>query len=390
LIDREDDFTNIENVTLELTQFLDQEANYQTINAQIEKAIQIRDCLYEINPYYLSNLLSIIVLFLNQQQSIRDKITDLDIFSLLDSTLFVPLDASQIKDFLESTIQSYAENEIFIQLVEQVCQCHPQHQPLIHETLRNIIDGLFGSSDKSIPLLSLGNRLYPQDIDFYINLSSDHTRKNNFTLALQVAQNFYRTAQSLNTVAKFMACQVLLGQILLNPSDWEQSVAINEEIHEHLHALLKEDFLQFSAREAALHMMIIGFYSPYFSDLPRENLLLRRAVREFATKSILADSNKEMMESIQKYRKRLLIRKQSYIPERPLRIGYISQYLRRHPIGFLTRSLIYHHNRDNFIIYGYLGHKYKKDILRNSYILLHFFQICWELADSLSPMAGPW
>lgn len=364
LIEHEDDFTSIEDTTLQLSHFLDKEANYQTKNAQIDKAIQIRDCLCEINPYYLSNLLSVILLSLNQKKFIRDKITELDIFSLLDSDLFIPLDEPQIKNFLESTLENYSENEIVMQLVEQVCKCHLQNHSLINEELKNITDRLFSNLDKSMPLMNLGNRLYPEDIDFYAYLSIAHVRKSNFAQAIEVAQQLYNLAKSLNTVAKFIACNVLLGQIVCNPSAWEKAVVINEEINEHLRNLIKEDFLQFSARDAAFHMMVIGFHSAYFSDSPRENLLLRGAVREFATKRILAGNQK----IIEKYRKRLLIRKQSYITERPLRIGYISQCLRRHSVGFLARWLIKHHNRENFLMYGYLGHEHEQDSLRNWYI----------------------
>jgi predicted O-linked N-acetylglucosamine transferase (SPINDLY family) len=364
LIDCEEDFTSIEAVTLKLSQFLDQEANYQTVNEQIDRAIQIRDCLYEINPYYLLNSLSIIALYLQKQKFIQDKITELDIFSLLDSGLFIPLDEPQIKDFLTSTIESHSENEIVIQLVEKVCQCHPQHQALTNEQLKKVIDRLFVDLDKSIPVMSLGNHLYPEDIDFYWYLSSAYARKNNFAQAMEVAKQLYDAAQGLNTVAKLVACNILLPEIFRNPSSWEQAFVINEEIHENLHRLLKEDWSELSARDAAFYMMVIGFYSPYFTDLPRDNLLLRNAVREFGTKRIFAGNQ----EIIDKYCKRLLIRKQNYISNRPLRIGYISQCLRRHSVGFLARALIKHHNRDKFLTYGYLGNEYDSDTLRNWYI----------------------
>ena len=364
LIDRQDDFVNIETVTLELSHFLDQEASNQTKNAQIEKAIQIRDCIYEINSYYLSNLLNKVVISLKQQKVIRETISELDIFSFLESGLFIPLDESQIRDFLDSNLTTYSDNQMLIQLVEQVCQAHPQHHHLINETLKNIIDRLLSNLDKSMPLTALGNRLYPEDIDFYAYLSIAYARKKNFAKATEVAQQLYNLAKRLNTVAKFVACNVLIAEILRNPSAWDEAVVINEEINEHLNHLLKEDFSQLSAHDAAFHMMVVGFYPPYFSDLPRENLLLRNAVRGFATKRILAGNQ----EVIDKYRKRLLIRKQNYIPERPLRVGYISQCLRKHSVGFLVRGLIKHHNHADFLIYGYLGHEHENDFLRNWYI----------------------
>ena len=364
LIDREDNFANIEAVTIALSQFLDREANYQIESAQIDKATQIRDCLREVSPYYLANLLSLVLLALNQQKFIPDKITELEIYSLLDSDLFIPLEESQIDNFLISILENYSDNESVMQLVEQICQSHPQHYSLISEKLKNIIDKSLNNLAKAMPIMTLGNRLYPNDIDFYINLSTAHIKKNNFSQAVQISQHMYSLAQSLNTVAKFMAGNVLISQMLRNPLAWDEAVVLSKEINEHLRHLIKEDFLQFSARDAAFHMMVIGFYASYFSDSPKQNLLLRSAVREFATQRILA-GNREVIDN---YRKRLLIRKQSYISERPLRIGYISQYLRRHSVGFLTRWLIKHHNHDNILTYGYLGNGYDQDPIRNWYI----------------------
>ena len=368
LIDSSDNLDSIDTITLELSYFLDREANYQAENDQFDRAMQIRDCIFEINPYHLSNLLSIIVLLLNQQKFIRDKISELDIFALLDSNLFVTLDELQIKDFLESILEKYSENEIVIKLVETVCQSHPQYDALIQEKLKNITDRLFNNLSKSMPIMILGNRLYPEDIDFYIALSIAYARQNSFTKSTEIAQQLYELAQKLDIVAKFMAGNVLISQILRNPSSWEDSVALMEEINGHLRNLIKEDFLRFSARDAAFHMLVIGFHAPYFADSPKENLLLRNSVREFATKRVLA-GNREIIEN---YRKRLLIRKQSHIPERPLRIGYISQCLRKHSVGFLARWLIKYHNRDNVLTYGYLGHEFEEDSLRNWYIAQFF------------------
>ncbi|OIP76654.1 MAG: hypothetical protein AUK48_05530 [Oscillatoriales cyanobacterium CG2_30_44_21] len=373
LIDREDDFSNIETITLALSQFLDQEANYQIENDQIDKATQIRDCLCEVSPYYLSNLLSIVLHSLKQQKFIRDKITELDIFSLLNSDLFIPLEESQITDFLESILENHSDNEMAMQLVEQVCQAHPQHHSLVNKKLKNIVDKLLNNLSKSMPIMVLGNRLYSEDIDFYIALSIAYFKKNNFAQAVQISQQLYSLAQNLNTVAKFMAGNVLISQTLRNPSDWDKAIVISGEISKHLRNLIEEDFLQFSARDAAFHMIVIGYHYAYLFDSPRENLLLRSAVREFATKRILAGNQK----IIDNYRKRLLIRKQNYIPERPLRIGYISQYLRRHSVGFLARWLIKYHNAENLTTYGYLGHEYAQDPLRNWYTS-QFFKVNLE------------
>ena len=52
----------------------------------------------------------------------------------------------------------------------------------------------------------------------------------------------------------------------------------------------------------------------------------------------------------------------NYCYPRTLKIGYIAHTLKRHSVGWLSRWLLYHHNRENFQIYLYLINQPEDDI----------------------------
>ena len=49
-------------------------------------------------------------------------------------------------------------------------------------------------------------------------------------------------------------------------------------------------------------------------------------------------------------------------PDRPLRIGYVSGDFQRHPVGFLLRDVVRHHNRAQFHIHGYSMERNRDEI----------------------------
>ena len=49
-------------------------------------------------------------------------------------------------------------------------------------------------------------------------------------------------------------------------------------------------------------------------------------------------------------------------PDKPLRIGYVSGDFQRHPVGFLLRDVVRHHNRAQFHIHGYSMERNRDEI----------------------------
>jgi predicted O-linked N-acetylglucosamine transferase (SPINDLY family) len=361
LLDSQTDFDQVEAIILELSKFLDQEAKFQTSNKNLANSLQIRHSLREISPHYLSNLLSIIVLSLEQQDNISKKIAELDIFHLLESNLFIPLTDIEIQELLLSICEKYWNQKVAVDLIEKVCHYHPQHDILITSTLRKIIDEVSRHDDKVIILGSLGISLYPDNFHFHVYLSKAYKRKRNFKQSIQIARQLYDKAQT--TLYKALASNFLQRQLEIDPFLWNESASLNQTVKKHLLDLLQEDNSKLSNYEAAFDLMTVGFNTAYIDDLPRQNHRLLADVHEFGAQRILARN----LAVVKSYCKRLLLRKQNDIPERPLRIGYISQCLRKHSVGFLARWLIYHHDQSRFRIYGYMGSKHSGDDLSNWY-----------------------
>ncbi|HEY9813824.1 MAG TPA: O-linked N-acetylglucosamine transferase, SPINDLY family protein, partial [Candidatus Sericytochromatia bacterium] len=74
-------------------------------------------------------------------------------------------------------------------------------------------------------------------------------------------------------------------------------------------------------------------------------------------------------------------RKSSGSVTKPLKIGYLSNCLRRHSVGWLARWLFQYHDRDKFQIYGYfIGNKKTQDSLQEWYVS----QVCKAYNGSIS------
>ena len=79
------------------------------------------------------------------------------------------------------------------------------------------------------------------------------------------------------------------------------------------------------------------------------NRQLQNALQEFCQSCVEVYAQ----ETIARYRQGFADRAKTRDPSRPLRIGYVSHCLRRHSVGWLSRWLFKHHDRDRFEIYGY-------------------------------------
>jgi len=83
----------------------------------------------------------------------------------------------------------------------------------------------------------------------------------------------------------------------------------------------------------------IAFDATYMPDLTRDDIFAYH--REWARRFELPAA------------KRAFDHVRSGAPDRPLRIGYVSGDLGRHPVGFLLRDVVKYHDRENFYIHCY-------------------------------------
>jgi predicted O-linked N-acetylglucosamine transferase (SPINDLY family) len=198
--------------------------------------------------------------------------------------------------------------------------------------------------------MQLGLHLDPQKLEILMYLIELYYSIFDFEKCIEISRELYDLAADGRSIDKALSHQCLIRALLSHCIYWEEAVKIYLESEAYLRTLVEEKPIDLSRRDAVFHLMTTGFYSPYFSDRPQESHQLRGLVRQLAYERLYAIEK----ENIDNYRKRLAIRKKIYSPNRPLKIGYLSNSLRSHSVGYLSRWLIQYQNRDRFELYGYM------------------------------------
>ena len=339
----------LEQWTNELGQVLDQEAQRQELLEADRVAISIRYHLREINPYNFANLIAIIFLSIKLKTFTSEELVNLDIIDLLDSGEFLPIAADTLSELLQKILTFKPPNQLILEFVESICLSHIQYKEVIINKLIHIGGNVLRDIDVAIQVLEIGSRIDPQNLEVLIYLSELHANKLNLEKSIEIARNLYVLADSGRLIDKILACHSLQKALVFDCLHWEEAAKINQELNTHLWSLVNGESASLSLREASFYLLIVGFYSPYFSDCPQQAHALRKEVRQLAHDRIYASEKAH----IDNYRKRQAIRKRTHTPNRPLRVGYLSISLRRHAVGSLVKWLLQYHDRDRFELYAY-------------------------------------
>ena len=111
----------------------------------------------------------------------------------------------------------------------------------------------------------------------------------------------------------------------------------------------------------------MGMMLNYFEDNPAANRVIRNQMAEVCQ----ADIQKRFADQVDRFAQRHLFRRTETKPEtQPLKIGYLSDCLRIHSVGWLARWLLQYHDRDRFEIHLY-STRQSDDPLQHAFIHLY-------------------
>ena len=110
----------------------------------------------------------------------------------------------------------------------------------------------------------------------------------------------------------------------------------------------------------------VGMILFYFEDMPRINRTLRFHLASLATRSIRSIFAEEIEVYENNIKDRICKPRHNY-GVKPLKIGYMSDYICQHSVGWLLRWTLQYHNPDRFEIYTYSTYD-PKDFLHDRFI----------------------
>lgn len=156
--------------------------------------------------------------------------------------------------------------------------------------------------------------------------------------SLPLAKRLLGDAASL--VEQITVTHYILTSLLMTGGSTEEAI---EYYQKHKELLVKVDADQSTSAD---QIMSMGIFFNYFEDNPKVNRSIRNQVA-FAGQQ---DLQARMSDRVDRYRQNQASRKQL---TRPLKIGYLSECLRLHSVGWLVRWLFAYHDRDRFDIHLY-------------------------------------
>ena len=145
--------------------FLDAESEKQKDLKRYDLALPIRNVLRDLNPNDFYNLIAIVNLFIKKESYVSSCLVELNVLNLLETGELTPLDESFFMDFLERILIFTDCDEVTLNFVEKLCNCHSQYLKIIIEKLP-IISIYINNQDKkdqAVRILEMGLRLEPHN-----------------------------------------------------------------------------------------------------------------------------------------------------------------------------------------------------------------------------------
>ena len=327
-----------ESWLLELSNILTTEANRQIELENLEISWLIRKHLQEINPSYLDNLLHLTLVEIKLNRFDPQQLQEWQILELITQGSV----NSQLLEQVVIAVIPYT-HKYTIELVRLSLPYLSNSLKLLDHILKITRQVAF---QKKLPLYSIDLAeaflpLYPENWYLAVNLFWFYISLPDYEKAINLVNNLKEKSQTIDLK---MFSQSLLFNGSLRASKWNDIPSICQEYKD----LIKE-FLEQNPQD--IHPLVrenlLTVINPisYYEDKPKENRPLLSQIGSF-----FQESYKEMLgfqeESFDKPREDNANKK--------LKIGYMSQSLKRHPVGLLSRWTINYHNREQFDIHLYM------------------------------------
>lgn len=335
----EADEQQAERWTIELSQVLSDEANRQAIAENLDAAWLIRQHLRQLQAIDLPNLLVLLLLDLRRDPNAID-------CELLDQITALLPEAENISpDFLLEVVRQLAALESseasILACIEAIAlQVPPQS---IVEILLNQAKSVFLAT-RSPLAADLGKicvRLLPDDVDLLmavIPMLQASDRREDLWLSIQLGERCLAELPTL--VDRVFAAQTLLTSLMTASGQHQRAI----EVYTLYKSLLSQIAQQGSDPDAAeklgtlVRLLTCGLFCFYFEDQPRENRSIRNAIARIAQSQVSSFCDRTYVH---------LPRSQPQPQPQPqpkrLKIGYLSESLRQHSVGWLCRWLLKHH-----------------------------------------------
>jgi predicted O-linked N-acetylglucosamine transferase (SPINDLY family) len=340
----------IEAWTLELCQVLTTEAERQEALQDYPVAWLIRQHLHEIVPTDVSNSLRIVHLLLQMQQFSSEVLQELGLVDLIQNEQLTETDRLLLLKVLEQALEQAMEDPRLLDFVQACLHHAPAPQVMIDILLPKaaVLSNVFGQNTLACRYGEFCLQLDPDHFATLLLLSRFYQTEGIYEEGIALAKRHFAACQTL--LQKVFGNSHVLRMLMMTGARWAEAEVLLHQQTELLQSLLKtyeiteQEFMESAVLCGTLYMY------PFFNDRPHQTRTLQNQVARLFQDS-LQNFVAQKVKIYQPYPTAPWVRR-----DRPkLRIGYIARFMKRHSVGWLSRWVFEHFDRDRFEVYAYFN-----------------------------------
>ena len=335
----------IDTWTSELIEILYTESRRQLNNSEYETAWLICQHIHEIVPDNLDNLLTTVWLSIQLQTL---DVENADFVELIENLTVVGTSATPIKfdpDLLWQLFASllkYPTYPLLVEFTEVILPFVEDANVFVYNLIYASVNLSYFASrnDLAISLLEICLRLLPDHLETLQILASCYHKSDDCNREVMTAKRCCQL--SVRLLDKFFSNSLLLRAVLNKGSNWQESLSIFADQESLIASLLAERPTNLT-QGITNRLYIANYFAPFIRDEARLNRSIQNQISQLCQVNTKVDLAQQMDKFCQR----------DHPSSQKLRIGYISGCMSSHSVGWLARSLIKYHDRDQFELYGY-------------------------------------
>jgi predicted O-linked N-acetylglucosamine transferase (SPINDLY family) len=335
--------------TIELILVLAAEAERREATGDYSVACGIRQHMREIAPEDLTNLLHLVDLLIELDRFSVEGMVDLGVVPLLESEAArEAVDSALLLKLLKRLLAIAPFEAITFDFATACLKVSSEPLEFVLVLMHRAIEigNNLGNPLLGIRYMKLCLEVLPDNLAILGHLAHLYQNANQHSEGIEMARQYCTLARAIPD--QVFGAFVMLRSLLRAGGYWDrifpifehQDTLIEDLIHTHPDALDPNTILQLTTST---------FCQPYIRDSLVKNRLNQNRLMEVCQSSVQSYSRN----LVDRYQQGFATRTTQRDRTRPLRIGYLSHCMRRHSVGWLSRWLFEHHDRQQFHLYGY-------------------------------------
>jgi len=335
-------------LTEELVTVLDAEADRQFQAEAFSLTWAIRQHIRELMPDQATNLLKLILSAIRLGSYTVDCLTEWQVFEVLAATEPGTIEEALLLAAMTDALDADPDHELSLKLIE-ACHPHVSEFEAVHGLLAPLLLRLsygIGNFGAAIAIVETLRKFSPDQPTILARLADFYQKVGRHADSLEAARRYREISESLP--ARIYSTNVLLKCLMMAGGFWDEVYQLMDDYEKLLQELVyTQDFYLEEASYSLFNSALVFAYL-------RNDLARNRQLQEGLVKRCHQDFNRYVAETTKQGGYHFQHRTFTPAKDRPLKVGYVSAFLKRHSVGWLARWVFQHHDREKIQIHAYL------------------------------------